>query len=90
MCAAPREDSLLPDPEVVAARRIRSTHFAVIDLTRFFCGPKLCYPVVGGVLVAKDTDHMTAAFSTTLGHYVLAQLATLLPSWRAATSAHHR
>jgi hypothetical protein len=42
----------------------------VIDLTPFFCSSKQCFPVVGGVLVHKDQDHLTQNFSRTLGPYI--------------------
>ena len=34
-----------------------------IDLTPFFCSPQKCFPVVGGVLVHKDQDHLTQDFA---------------------------
>jgi hypothetical protein len=43
----------------------------VVDLTPHFCGRRRCFPVVGGVLVHKDTDHLTRRFSRTLGPYLL-------------------
>lgn len=70
-CAVRRAGALLPDPEVVSARRLRSPRVRVIDLSPFMCGPRWCYPVVGGVLVNKDTNHLSQEFSTTLGPYLL-------------------
>lgn len=72
-CAEPRRQALVADAEVVAARRLRSARVATIDLTPFMCDAARCYPVVGGVLVDKDTDHLTRAFSATLGPYLLAR-----------------
>jgi hypothetical protein len=46
----------------------------VIDLTRFFCGPLRCYPVIGGGYVYKDDNHMNAVFATSLGPFVLRAL----------------
>jgi hypothetical protein len=40
-------------------------------MTHYFCGPQLCYPVVGGALVHKDTTHISLAFGLTLGPYLL-------------------
>ena len=44
-------------------RRSGCTHRGarVVDLTRYFCDRRRCLPVVGGVLVHKDVDHLTAA-----------------------------
>ena len=70
LCSVRRSGALLADPEVLAARRTSARRVRVIDLTSFMCGPRRCYPVVGGVLVNKDTNHLSRAFSTTLGPYV--------------------
>ena len=50
-CAFPREAALRLDPNVVAAERLHSPRVQVVDLTQYFCGSVLCYPVIGGVLV---------------------------------------
>ncbi len=69
-CASRRARVLIPDPAAAAARA-RGPRMQVIDLTRFFCGPTLCFPVVGGAYVYKDDNHMNAVFSRSLGPFVL-------------------
>ncbi len=82
-CAFPREAALRLDPNVVAAERLHSPRVQVVDLTQYFCGSVLCYPVIGGVLVYRDIDdHLTATYSTTLGPYLLRAVRTLMESWR--------
>lgn len=81
-CALPRERALRPDAEVEAARRLDSRRVSVIDLSSFMCSPRLCFPVVGGVLVLKDVGHLTSAFSATLAPYLQRRLEQLLPTWR--------
>ena len=76
-CAVPRAGALAPDPQVVAVRLRNPPRVRVIDLTPFMCAPRTCYPVVGGVLVTKDTNHLTRAFATTLGPYVLRRVRAL-------------
>jgi hypothetical protein len=71
LCARRRSKALHPDPAAVAARRTKSTRVHEIDMTRFFCDAAHCYPVVGGALVHKDTNHITAIFAKTLGRYML-------------------
>jgi hypothetical protein len=66
-CAVSRSFALERDPAMVAATR---AGVETIDLTRFFCDDR-CYPVIGGALVARDANHLTGTFSTTLGPYVL-------------------
>ena len=73
-CALPRRVALAPDPAVLAAKRFASPRVHVIDLTRFICNRRRCFPVVGGVLVHKDIGHLTRLFSTTLGPFVLRAL----------------
>jgi hypothetical protein len=77
-CAVRRSGALITDAEVVAARRLHSRRVRVVDLTSFMCGTRSCYPVVGGVLINKDTNHLSQAFSTTLGPYLLRRAKPLL------------
>jgi SGNH domain (fused to AT3 domains) len=81
-CALPRRRALLRDPAAVAAARSRSARVHLVDLTRFMCGRRLCYPVVGGVLVNKDQGHLTTLFATTLGPFLLREVNRLMSSWR--------
>ena len=73
-CARSRRVALGPDPAVLAAQRLGSPRVRVIDLTRYMCGRRQCFPVVGGVLVHKDIGHITRQFSTSLGRYLLRAL----------------
>ena len=58
---------LTRDPAADAAR---ATGRETVDLTRQFCGRRRCYPVIGGALVHKDTDHLTQVFARTLGPFL--------------------
>jgi hypothetical protein len=73
-CAVPRDRVLPPDPAVAAAARLGSRRVRVVDLTRLMCSSRLCYPVVGGALVHKDSHHLTAVFARTMGPYLLRAL----------------
>lgn len=83
VCAVPRRAALATDPAVAAATRLNSPRVQVIDLTPFLCSSRLCFPVIGGVLVHKDIDHLTNAFSTTLGPFILRDLKAKMagPGW---------
>jgi SGNH domain-containing protein len=70
-CARSRAQALRTDPAVVAARRMGSPRVHAIDLSRFFCDARRCFPVVGGAAVYKDVDHMTTVFARSLGPYLL-------------------
>ena len=70
VCAVKRSEALREDPAVVAARRLDSPRVRVIDMTRYLCSKKRCFPVIGGALVYKDDQHMTDVFATTLGPFL--------------------
>ncbi len=78
-CAIPRPDALPPDPAVAAVKQLGSPRVRSVDLTKFFCGPRRCFPVVGGVLVYKDENHLTPLFARTLGPYLLRAVRRELP-----------
>jgi hypothetical protein len=69
-CSLPRREVLDRDPLVVAASQMPASRVRTVDLTPLFCDGGACYPVVGGALVFRDQNHMTAAFSTTLGPFL--------------------
>ena len=69
-CARPRRDALDADPAAVAAARTRAERVQVVDLNRFICDARRCFPVVGGALVYKDEHHLTTVFAETLGPYL--------------------
>ena len=73
VCALPRSRALRPDPAEVAARS-EAPRVRTVDLTRYFCDARRCFAVVGGALVHRDVSHITTAFGTTLGPYLLRAL----------------
>ena len=52
-----------------------------IDLTDFFCDARTCSPVIGGVRVYSDHDHITAAYMNTLAPYLLRAVRALMATW---------
>jgi hypothetical protein len=76
-CARSRAAALTPDPLAVAANRTHSRRIRVIDLTHYFCDPRACFPVIGGVLVYKDNTHVTRAYGRTLGPFLLRRVNAL-------------
>ena len=69
-CAVPRVEALQPDPAVAAASLEHSKRFQSIDLSSYFCDTQSCFPVVGGVLVYLDQNHLTPAFVATVAPYL--------------------
>jgi hypothetical protein len=71
-CAEKRSRVLHRDPMAAAAARMPSGgRVRFVDMTRYMCDRRLCYPVVGGALVNKPTSHLTRIFSTSVGPYML-------------------
>jgi hypothetical protein len=81
-CATLRSTVLEPDPAAVAARRLGPPRVHLVDFTRYFCSARRCYPVIGGVLVHQDGNHMTAAFNRSLGPHLLREVNRILPRKR--------
>jgi hypothetical protein len=69
-CKVRSSDAMAPDPEVTAANRLRTRAVQIVDMTRFICDARWCYPVIGGALVFKDQNHLTEVFGRTLGPYL--------------------
>jgi hypothetical protein len=69
-CSVPEPFALPQDPAVAAAALEHSVRFQSIDLTDFFCDGAACFPVVGGVLVYLDQNHLTPRFTGTLAPYL--------------------
>ncbi len=67
-CARPRGEALPPDPAARAAAR--SPRAVAVDLSRYFCDAAACAPVIGGALVYKDSNHITAVYGATLAPYL--------------------
>ncbi len=80
-CVLPRSAVLRWDMAVSTARRLRSRRYASVDLTEFFCDRDTCAAVVGGVVTHSDVDHMTYAYSRTLGPYLLRKVRRVMASW---------
>jgi hypothetical protein len=61
-CGAPRSTALSPDP-VKSFRGAIPGSARWIDLTPVICPADQCLPVVGNVLVYRNTDHVTSTFA---------------------------
>lgn len=74
-CKVPRKGTVFEDAAVLTARQLRFKRYTSVDLTSYFCGQAYCYPVIGGVLVQRDTfGHITLAYAESLGPYLLRKL----------------
>jgi hypothetical protein len=81
VCALPLAKLRRGDGAAAVARELGAPRGQVIDLTSFQCSARLCFPVVGGVLVHKDIDHITRTFAETLAPYLLRDYDRLAAAW---------
>jgi hypothetical protein len=65
-CAVPRDEALagIGPLQVDAARGL--TGVRLVDLNDAICPADRCAAVIGGVLVYRDTNHLTATYARTL------------------------
>ncbi|MDN3309941.1 acyltransferase family protein [Microbacterium oryzae] len=86
-CAVPRADAALADDPLRAAAAAMGA--PLVDLSDAYCTDAVCPMMLGGVLVYRDLHHLTASFSTTLGHpladRIAAALAETPPSPRSSS-----
>ncbi|MDB5243854.1 MAG: acyltransferase [Spirosoma sp.] len=76
-CALPRGSVLWGDgPEVLAARADSSV--TLMDLTPAVCTDDLCPVVIDGILVYRDSNHLTASYARTLNKQIEAVITPLL------------
>jgi hypothetical protein len=86
-CAVPRRGALDRDPAAEAAARLGSPRVRTVDLTRFFCDRRRCYPVIGGALVFKDPTHLTVVYARSLAPFLRGGLAAAVRTPRRAAAA---
>lgn len=72
-CARPRAEQLAAVSPVPTAPGVPATAVH-LDLSDAVCGPEVCDPVVGNVLVYRDDDHLTNTYVRTLAPVVGRQL----------------
>lgn len=87
-CVIPRASAVRANTIALAARSVRGVH--VIDMTDSICPQDTCGPVVGNLVVYRDTHHLTATYAIALAPYLEQEIARsharLLPI-RAGTFA---
>ena len=76
-CAIPRRRALKRDHAAEAAVNSGRGGVRVVDMTRFFCSTRQCFPVVGGASTHKDPGHITLVFGETLGPFLLRKVRAL-------------
>lgn len=65
-CSGTRQDWIPEEPLVAAVREIDTKRIKVADMSKFICETEICRPVVGGIMVYYDGQHLSATFARTL------------------------
>lgn len=73
-CVGQRSAVLVPDPLYEAASRNMSSRVYSLDLSDRFCDEITCYPVIGGVVVYFDSNHISNSYVMTLTADIAAPL----------------
>jgi hypothetical protein len=73
-CDVPVSAAVRPDSPVTEAARLMNGKVAVVNANSLICGPKVCAPVVGNVLVFGDRHHLTGPYSTSTAPFLEALL----------------
>jgi hypothetical protein len=85
-CAMVRSTSLTEDVAGAAVAALHSKRYRFVDMSQYFCDGASCFPVVGGVLVYRDSEgHITPLYADTLGPYLLRKVQILKRSWEDTT-----
>ena len=83
-CDQPRSEALArtdSSAEAVAQFTAAGGRGTLIDLTPYYCDRTTCPAVIGGVLVYRDTSHITATWATSLRPYLEQDLQQALASF---------
>jgi peptidoglycan/LPS O-acetylase OafA/YrhL len=62
-CDVPVSAAILRDSPVTDAAKLMNGKVTVVNANALICGPKVCAPVVGNVLVFGDRHHLTGPYS---------------------------
>jgi peptidoglycan/LPS O-acetylase OafA/YrhL len=62
-CDVPVSKAVLKNSPITLAAKQMNAKVSVVDANSLICGPKVCAPVVGNVLVFSDRHHLTWPYS---------------------------
>jgi peptidoglycan/LPS O-acetylase OafA/YrhL len=78
-CSTPRKQAVTTDTPMTIATRSMSGAVPLIDMTKLICGPRTCEPIVGNVVVYRDSHHLTNTYMKTLEPYLEKMLLKVKP-----------
>ncbi|MGH8860589.1 MAG: acyltransferase family protein, partial [Jatrophihabitantaceae bacterium] len=76
-CARPRSEIVLTNTdEQIAAERVPAVHY--VDLNDVICPTSQCAAVIGGIMIYRDANHLSATYVRTTAVYFAAMFAAYL------------
>ena len=78
-CAYPRTGGVARSAAAIQLAAAEDADVDVIDLTDYICPGPRCAPVIGGVMVMRDSHHLTATYALTLAPVLGMELAQVVP-----------
>jgi peptidoglycan/LPS O-acetylase OafA/YrhL len=73
-CDVPVSTAILADSPVTDAAKLMNGRVTIVDANSLICGPRVCAPVVGNVLVYGDRHHLTGPYSKSTAPFLEALL----------------
>ena len=89
-CDVPTAKAVLQDSPISEAAKLTGGKVSVVDANSLICGPTVCAPVVGNVLVFSDRHHLTWPYSQSTAPFLepllqqANKLFARLPGYRGA------
>jgi hypothetical protein len=73
-CDVPTSKAVLQNSPVSEAAKLTGGKVSVVDANNLICGPTVCAPVVGNILVFSDRHHLTPSYSKSTAPYLEQEL----------------
>lgn len=70
LCAVGRDEALSASGHPQLKKAAASSELTTIDMTDSICPAQKCMPVIGSVLVYRDSNHITATYAETLSPHL--------------------
>jgi len=75
-CTVSKAKAVDPDTPIVQAVQMMKGSVDMVDMNSLICGQALCSPVIGDVVVYRDSHHLTLTYQRTLLPYLRSKLLT--------------
>jgi peptidoglycan/LPS O-acetylase OafA/YrhL len=79
-CAVPRDTALQRSSDALLRASTQVPGVTHLDLFDAICPVDPCAPIIGGVLVYADSNHLTATYATTLRNRIESTIETIVPA----------